>query len=368
MAHVKKRGEKWLAVYIGADGREHSRTFAKSAEARRWGADQEAAVRRGDWLNPSLARMATGEWVTRWWAQTQDNRESTRERDKGYVNRYILPAFGDAPLGSLSHSMVQAWVAGLTERGLAPATVVKAFQILNKIAAAAVLDKRIATNPCAGVRLPKVEREEQRFLSPAEVARLADAIHPRYRALVLVGAWGGLRAGELVALRRASVDPLRRKVAVVETITEVSGRLVHRAGAKTNAGRRSVSLPAPIMAELVAHMERWSGAELVFTAPGGGPIRLASWRRRFWNPAVAAAGVEPFRVHDLRHTGAALAVASGAKPLEVARRLGHTSVSFCLDRYGHLFPEAEDEVADRLGALIVAPEADAEVVAIRKAE
>jgi integrase len=59
------------------------------------------------------------------------------------------------------------------------------------------------------VPLPKVEREEMRFLTPAEVAALADAIAPRYRALVLVGAYGGLRIGELAGLRRCRVDLLR---------------------------------------------------------------------------------------------------------------------------------------------------------------
>jgi integrase len=62
------------------------------------------------------------------------------------------------------------------------------------------------------VRLPKVEREEMRFLNPAEVARLADVIDSRYRALVLVGAYGGLRIGELAGLRRRRVDLLRGTV------------------------------------------------------------------------------------------------------------------------------------------------------------
>jgi integrase len=67
----------------------------------------------------------------------------------------------------------------------------------------------LARSPCRRVPLPKVEREEMRFLTPAEVAALADAIAPRYRALVLVGAYGGLRIGELAGLRRCRVDLLR---------------------------------------------------------------------------------------------------------------------------------------------------------------
>jgi hypothetical protein len=71
------------------------------------------------------------------------------------------------------------------------------------------------------VRLPKVEREEMRFLNPAEVAWLADVIDARYRALVLVAAYGGLRIGELAGLRRRRVDLLRGTVDVAEIVVEV---------------------------------------------------------------------------------------------------------------------------------------------------
>jgi integrase len=67
----------------------------------------------------------------------------------------------------------------------------------------------LAQSPCRRVPLPKVEREEMRFLTPAQVAALSEAIRPRYRALVLVAGYGGLRIGELAGLRRRRVDLLR---------------------------------------------------------------------------------------------------------------------------------------------------------------
>jgi integrase len=100
-------------------------------------------------------------------------------------------------------------VADLSARGLAPATVQKAYQLLGKVIAAAVDAGMLAQSPCRRVPLPRVEREQMRFLPPAQVAALADAIDRRYRALVLVGAYGGLRIGELAGLRRSRVDLLR---------------------------------------------------------------------------------------------------------------------------------------------------------------
>src|SRR5215217_1472476 len=100
----------------------------------------------------------------------------------------------------------------------------------------------IPRSPCRAIRLPRIEREEMRFLDPAEVARLAEAIGERYRALVLLGAYGGLRIGELAGLQRRRVQLLAGTVEVVEVAVEVSGRL-HVGPPKTRASRRTVGLP-----------------------------------------------------------------------------------------------------------------------------
>ena len=69
-----------------------------------------------------------------------------------------------------------------------------------------------------------------------------------------------------------------------------------------------------------------------------------------WLPATLAANLTGLRIHDLRHTAVALWIAAGP-PKEVATRAGHTSVSFVLDRYGHLFPESDAALRDRLDLL-----------------
>jgi integrase len=199
--------------------------------------------------------------------------------------------------------------------------------------------------------LPKIEREEMRFLTPAEVAALAGAIDRRYRALVLVGAYGGLRIGELAGLRRARVDLLRGTVSVAEIVVEVGG-VLHVGPPKTRASRRTVGLPRFVVEELAAHLGRPGDLEtLMFTAPQGGPLRLPAFRCRVWRPAVIAAGLDGLRIHDLRHTAVALWIAAGANLKEVSARAGHSSVSFTLDRYGHLYPEADTALRDRLDAL-----------------
>jgi integrase len=153
-----------------------------------------------------------------------------------------LPRFGDTSLAAISQRDVRAWVAELSAQGLAPATVQKAYQLLGKVMGAAVDAGMLAQSPCRRVPLPKAEREEMRFLTPAEVATLAEAIRPRYRALVLVGAYGSLRIGELAGLRRGRVDLLRGTVTVAEIMVEVQG-VLHMGPPKTRASRRTVGLP-----------------------------------------------------------------------------------------------------------------------------
>ncbi|MFN8028263.1 MAG: tyrosine-type recombinase/integrase [Acidimicrobiia bacterium] len=90
---------------------------------------------------------------------------------------------------------------------------------------------------------------------------------------------------------------------------------------------------------------------LVFRSPQGAPLRAGLFRQRIWLPATRSADLEGVRIHDLRHTAVALWIAAGANPKEIAVRAGHSSVVTVLDRYGHLYPEAEDRLSDALDAM-----------------
>jgi integrase len=236
--------------------------------------------------------------------------------------------------------------------GPTPATTVKAVHILSKIMRAAVQARLLPASPCEGIRLPRIERREMRFLNAGEVDALSDAIHPRYRAVVLLAAYGGLRAGELFDLRAKRVDPLRRTVTIAETVVDVGGHL-HFGPPKTKAGCRIVPLPRVAAEPLTAHLQTYARKpeDLVFAAPDGGPVQLNVWRQRFWVPAVRSAGLVHLLPHDLRHTAVALWIAAGANPKDVATRAGHSSVSFTLDRYGHLLPGSEQRLNDALDDL-----------------
>jgi integrase len=339
----------WQVRYRDPTGVERTKSFTAKADARAFLSANDEEVRRGEWIDPAGAQRTFGDWYAEWVQTTVNLRPSTRARDDSYARTHILPAFGNAPLGRITHVAVQAWVARLTASGLAPATVTKAEQILSKALASAVDARLIAHNPASRVRLPRIERKEMRFTDPDGLGALAEAIRPQYRALVLLGGYGGLRAGELCGLRRERVDVLGARLVVEEVLVEVQGHH-HFGPPKTSAGRRTVPLPRFVTEQLAEHLERQAvpPGGLVFTAPEGGPVRLSQFRRRYWLPAVAAAGLDGLRIHDLRHTAVSLWIAAGATPLEIARWAGHTSTWVVLDRYGHLLPGLEDRVTGRL--------------------
>lgn len=161
-------------------------------------------------------------------------------------------------------------------------------------------DGRLSRNPAEGVRLPRVVREEAVFLDHDQVARLADACG-RYGLLVRFLAYTGLRWGEMSALRVSRLDLLRRRMTVAAAFAEVGGELVE--GTPKNHQRRSVPIPRFLVDDLAAQVAGKGRDDLVFTAPGGGPLRNTNFRSRVFAPAADSVGLPGLTPHDLRHNG-----------------------------------------------------------------
>jgi integrase len=346
------------------DGKERSRTFRTKKEAERYERAHHAAIDSGVWIDPQAGRVTLGAWATEWQRTVVHLRPKTRKIYDVNLRNHILPALGDYELAKLTPSMLRAWLSDVTakegRRGkpIAAGTVAQAYRTLNRVLTAAVDDDLIGRNPLQGVKPPRVEPEPMRFLTHKEVATLAASIDARYRALVYVAAYTGLRAGELIALRRKHVDLLRRTITVVEQVQYIDRRHVV-SPPKSAAGRRSVALPRLVADALDEHLRGLadqSADALVFPAPEGGYLHLENFRRRVWLAAVQQAGLAPLRVHDLRHTCASLAIAAGADVKILQRMLGHASAALTLDRYGHLLPGQAESDADRLDVLARAAE------------
>jgi integrase len=237
-----------------------------------------------------------------------------------------------------------------------PRPDVRTLAIILRAAVDADLIKR---SPCYRAGLPRYDTDEMRLLTIGEIVALADAIHPRYKALVLLAGTGGLRIGELGALRGRRVDLRRGTVEVVDNLALDNGTPVI-GPVKTKASRRRIPLPRQTVTALGDHLDEFGVGpdDFVFTSAQGHLLRAYQFRRRYFHPAVASVGLGPLRPHDLRHSAISLWIASGANPKVVQVKAGHSSIKITYDRYGHLFPDYDDRTTRHLEQLWAEAETD----------
>jgi integrase len=194
---------RWQVRYRDLSGVRHTgpHTFTSKTDAARYLAMVEADLHRGAWADPKLGRITLAEWAKRWQATTTNLRPTTRDLYAYLLRRFLLPTFGKAALSSIDPLAVRSWLASLQAQQLSPSTIAKAYRLLSRILGAAVEAGYLLRNPCTVKGAGQEQAPEMRFATVAQIAALAEAVGDRYRALVLVAAYGGLRWGELVGLK-----------------------------------------------------------------------------------------------------------------------------------------------------------------------
>ena len=373
MASIEKRARegklRWYARYRDPMGQQRTKTFDRKGDAERFLTSIESSKLAGSYIDPALSRLTVGEWSERWLASQAHLKPSTRERYAGILREHVKPRWEKVRLADVSHADVQTWVAELRTKPrpgkprigpdgkeiplppLSAATVRKVHRVLSLVLALGVKDGRLVRNVAEGMNLPRVVTEERRYLSHEQTHALAAACKP-HRLVVLFLAYTGVRFGEMAALRVGRVDFLRRRALIAESVTLVRG--VQTWGTPKGHERREVPLPRFLVDELAAHVTGMGRDELVFTGTRGGALRAQGFQRECLTEAAAAIGVPGLHPHELRHTAASLAIASGADVKVIQQMLGHKSATMTLDLYGHLFPDRLDEVAEALDAAATA--------------
>jgi len=342
-----KRRDGGVSYRVGwrdPDGKTHLKTFRRRAAADDHARRIEGDKSRGDYTDPSAGRITMGDYFEVFMDTSAHLKPSSRALYRRLFEGHVRKALGGRPVASIARSDVKALVASMS-----PSTARSVHRLVRRVLSAAVEDGRIGRNPAAGLKLAPEVRREPRFLSPEEVRRLAQEVPPRYRALILLMAYSGLRVGEAAALRVGDIDFLRGRVTVSRNSVEVEGRLVE--GTPKGGSVRTVRIPGTVVEDLYRHVGAFTdrdSASRVFTTDSGAAIRQSRFRRHPFAPATVRAGLEGVRPHDLRHTAVALAVAAGYHPKAVQELAGHASITMTLDRYGHLFDTLQDAGVERL--------------------
>ena len=326
-------------------GQTDKRGFKTKRDAQAFAEQIEVDKRRGLYVAPSDGRVKFGDLARAWLDSKHNLKRSTRARYEITLT-VALAGFRDVVIADISRQMVRALVADLVNTGAAASSVHKAVGVLRQVLATAVADNLIAVNPAEGTDLPTVGMTEQRFLTTAELHRLALAAG-EHMALVYFLGTTGLRFGEAAELRWRDVDFAGLRLRVTRSVTFVSGQPV--VGTPKNGKDRTVALPATVARMLAP------GADdaLVFPDSAGGWMRASNVRRRWWAKALSDARLPTdFKLHELRHTAASLAIRSGANIKALQNMLGHASASLTLDRYGHLYQSDVDAVGQAIDAEI----------------
>ncbi len=348
---------RYQASYKGPDGRRYPapQTFDSRQYADAWIAGVRTDIQRQRWESPAANNAATIIPVfsayAAVWLKGRDLSPSTRKLYRIILDSHILPALEDVPLSDITPAMVREWHAKLrTQTG--PTQRARAYSLLRTILGTAVTDDVIPVNPCRvrGAGQAKTVRDV-RPASLAELEALAAAMPGRYRLMVLLAAWCAMRFGELAELRRADVDVKNAVVHVRRGVVSTDAGLVVK-GPKSEAGKRDVNIPPHLMPAVKAHLSKYvrpAQDALLFPAVHGGHLNPGSLRRAY-HPARVSAGRPDLRFHDLRHTGAVLAAATGATLAELMARLGHSTVSAAM-RYQHAAADRDKVIAAALSEL-----------------
>jgi integrase len=323
-------------------------TFATKADARAWLATMETDLLGGRHVNPSSGRERFGDFAARW-LEARDLRPRTRDTYASQL-AHILAEFESVELRKITSSMVRAWHGRLAKSDLHANTVAKVYRLFRTMMDTAVDDGLIRMNP-VHIKGAAVERAVERpALDWDDVERIAEAIHPRFSALVWVGATSGLRFGELTGLTRRHVDLGERTLRVEQALTFVRDQGPTLGPPKSAAAHRTVTIPASAAQVLAGHIEAFIEDDpntFVFTSVKGSPL-LNRYFAPYWKRALRDAGLDDsIRFHDLRHLAGTSAATAGASLREIMARMGHASSDASL-RYLNASARRDSEIADAI--------------------
>jgi integrase len=366
------------ARYRGPDGRRYTAPtlFLTKKDARGWLAIRQADIIKGAWMPPDAQdapqhRLTFKTYADTWMAQ-RDLKDRTREHYAKLLEDHIVPRFGSLPIASITADDVRDWHAKFGTK--TPTLRAHAYGLLRTIMGTALSDGKIKGNPCVIRGAGTVRRLHKiRPASLDEIAVIAQEVPEPYRAMVLLAAWCALRFGELTELRRGDiiiVEPTEQELASALAnsqdppepygIVRVERAVVRTEDGfsvttpKSDAGRRDVEIPPHLLPAIKGHLARFVGLEkdaLMFPAASGGHLAPATMSRWFYK-ARSAAKRDDLRWHDLRHSGAVLAAATGATLAELMARLGHSTPQAAM-RYQHAAQGRDRQIARLLSKLVM---------------
>ena len=356
----------WTIVFDvpGDPARRHQhrrRGFATRTAAQVALTEGLAELQAGTFVRPD--RITLRAYLESWMESlpASGRRAATVSSYRHLLRLHVVDHIGHLRLQEVSPIDLDRLYAVLRESGrrsagggaLSLRTVRYVHTVVSVALADAVAKGVLQRNPASAASPPSASSArapEMAWWRPEDTsAFLAATAGSELGALFHVAAMTGMRRGELLGLRWSDVDLARARLTVLRQLTSTDYQ-VRIGEPKTARGRRTIDLDPNTVAVLERLKTRASG-QYVFNLADGSPPHPERITRAFTR-AVTDSGLPRIRLHDLRHTHAAHLIAVGVDPLTISRRLGHASVAFTLDRYGHLFAQSGAEAAAKVAELV----------------
>lgn len=359
---------RWEArITIGTDpgtGKPVRKSFygQTQAEVRKKLTAAQKAVDDGTFREPDKTSVET--WMAQWLELfcAPKVKPLTLAAYRTSIRTHVLPAIGAMRLQAVRGTHIQALYNAMSEKGLSPKTIKNTSAILHKSFSVALKQGLIQSNPVDVAELPKAQRKEIRPLSDNEIPLFLDAIEdsPMRNAFAL-SLFAGLREGECLGLSWRQVDFESGTLTIDQQLQHEKRKGGAYYIAQSTKSGRIRTIQAPVIAFEYLRAERarqaqnrlaagpsWSNPDdLVFTNELGRHICTATFYKSF-KRIVATIGRPDARPHDLRHTAATVAIASGATTKAVQDLLGHSTPSFTLSQYVHTSDAMRKDTADRM--------------------
>jgi integrase len=353
MAWIRQLPSKlWAATVRSPAGHRYTESFELKSLAKVWADDEEASVRRGDWIDPREGEVTVAAWHERCEGARRLEKAS-RKRDASHWRVHVEPYWGRLKVGGILRPDVTKWVTTMEGSGVGAATIEGAVGVLRGLLDLAVEARVIRVNPVRGVKTPRRAAHLDRVLSFAEEELLLAALSERFgerpdgRLFVETLLDTGMRWEEAAAVDREHVD-LRKGLIHVGPVMEKDGTV--RPYPKSPAGVRDVPVGDELWPRLRDHVLTVRPKGLVFTALQGGPMRYDTWRDRIWTAVLTVVtergprrkilATEPLlddpqpTPHDLRHTYGTRLGEAQVPVHEIMSLMGHADLRSA-QRYLH---------------------------------
>ena len=307
------------------------RGFKTRREAVQWEAKAKAE-------RMSAASSATFWDIFQRMLDNNDTSLSTRSKKEAWISTYFAD-YINVPVEKITKADLVQWRNDLKNSGLAARTMNCGLQYVRSVFGFynSVYGGQNHAVVLKSFKLTKADKTEMKIWTPEQFQQFAEAVeNPMIRAFFTFLYWTGCRRGEAIALTADCFEG--NKVHIYRSMKHFKNGFQPL---KTDSSERTITVDSNTMKIL----EPWIRQADPFVFGGVSSLAISTLDRAF-REGIRLSGVDPIRIHDLRHSHASFLLNNGANIIAVSKRLGHATITQTLETYAHLMSESEEKTIE----------------------